>query len=80
MQGVVPHAEIAPLLQQGFVALASDADDPEDEVVEHARKLEDAYMLPFVIFVAPDGSFAGGSSGMVNPKAFQKQLQALRGS
>ena len=77
MQGVVPRPDVAPLLQQHFVALAADADDTEDEVVALAQKLEDAYMLPFVIFTDSDGRFLTGSSGMVNPAAFAKTLQEL---
>lgn len=77
MQGVVPHPEIAPLLQQGFVALASDCDDPEDEVVALAQNLEDAYMLPFVVFADAEGTFLGGSSGAVNPITFKRTLETL---
>ena len=77
MQGVVPHPQIAPLLQQGFVALASDCDDPEEEVIALARNLEDAYMLPFVVFADAEGRFLAGSSGAVNPVAFQRTLQNL---
>jgi hypothetical protein len=77
VQGVVPHPEIAPLLQQGFVAVASDCDDPEDEVAALAENLEDAYMLPFVIFADAQGRFLGGSSGAVNPVRFKRQLEEL---
>ena len=77
MQGVVPHPEIAPLLQRGFVALASDCDDPEDEVIALAQNLEDAYMLPFVVFADAQGNFLGGSSGAVNPVAFKRTLEKL---
>lgn len=77
MQGVIPHPEIAPLLQAGFVAVASDCDDPEDEVIELAQQLEDAYMLPFVLFTDAEGRFLGGSSGMVHPKGFRQQLESF---
>lgn len=77
VQNVVPHPEIAPLLQQGFVALASDCDDPEDEVIALAQNLEDAYMLPFVVFADAQGNFLGGSSGAVNPVAFKRTLETL---
>jgi len=75
----VPHREIAPLLQEGFVALAADCDDPEDEVLELARRLEDAHMLPFVIFADAEGSFLGGSSGAIDPMRFKRTLEELRG-
>ena len=78
MQGVVPHAQIAPLLAQGFVALASDCDDPEEEVIDLARQLGDANMLPFVVFADAQGKFLGGSSGAVNPVSFKRTLETLR--
>ncbi len=77
MQGVVPHPEIAPLLQKGFVALASDCDEPEEQVELLAGHLEDAYMLPFVIFAGPDGRFLDGMSGAVNPLSFKRRLEKL---
>ena len=77
MQGVVPRPEIAPLLQQHFVALASDADDPEEPVLKLAYNLEDAMMLPFVMFADAQGKFLAGSSGFVNPAAFRTTLETL---
>lgn len=77
MQGVVPRADIAPLLQQHFVAVASDADDTEEAVVELAYNLEDAMMLPFVIFADADGRFLAGSSGFVDPATFKNTLEKL---
>ena len=77
MQGAVPHPEIAPLLQQHFVALASDCDDAEYEVEVLAGQLEDAYMLPFVLFADADGRFLGGSSGAINPLYFKRTLEKL---
>jgi len=61
------------------VALASDCDDPEPEVIELAQNLEDAYMLPFVVFVDGEGNFVRGSSGMVNPASFKRTLEELAG-
>ena len=77
MQGVVPRPDVAPLLQQRFVALASDADDPEDEVIQLAHQLEDAMMLPFVFFTDAEGRFLAGSSGFVNPATFKSTLEKL---
>ena len=77
MQGVIPRPDVAALLQQHFVALAADADDSEDEVIELAQRLEDAYMLPFVLFADADGRFLGGSSGMVDPRRFAAQLEEI---
>jgi hypothetical protein len=79
VQGVVPRPEIAALLQRHFVALAADADDTEDEVVDLAQHLEDAMMLPFVLFADAEGRFLGGSSGRVDPRAFAARLEELAG-
>jgi len=77
VQGVVPRPDVAPLLQQHFIALASDADDTEDEVLRLAYNLEDAMMLPFVLFADADGRFLGGSSGSTNPATFKSTLEKL---
>ena len=77
MQGVVPHPEIAPLLQAGFVGLAADCDEPEDEVTRLASRMQDATMLPFVIFTDSQGEFLEGQSGAVNPASFKKTLERL---
>lgn len=80
VQGVVPLPTIAPLLQEHFVALASDADAPEQPVIELAMQLENAMMLPFVFFADADGNFKGGSSGFVDPDQLEVTLQGLVGS
>ena len=77
MQGVVPRPDVAPLLQEHFVALAADADECEQAVVSLAMKLEDAEMLPFVLFADSEGRFLEGSSGAVDPKRFVATLQRL---
>ncbi len=77
MQGVVPRPDIAPKLQEHFVALASDADDPEQPVLDLALELEDAMMLPFVLFADADGEFVGGYSGVVTPPYLIKLLDEL---
>ncbi|HKX46632.1 MAG TPA: thioredoxin family protein, partial [Planctomycetota bacterium] len=66
VQSVVPRPEIAALLTAHFVCLASDCDDPEPEVEALATALEDATMLPFVLFADADGRFLEGSSGAVD--------------
>lgn len=80
MEGVVPHPEIAPVLQQHFVAVAADADAAEDEVVQLAMKLEGAMMLPFVIFTDAEGNFLDGYSGAATPPYFLKTLGRLTGA
>ena len=77
MQSVIPRPDVAPLLQEHFVALAADADDPEPEVTGLAQQVEDAMMLPFVIFASAEGQFLEGSSGLIDPARFVARLEAL---
>ena len=79
MQGAVPHPEIAPLLQEHFVALAADADHPEQEIIALARQLEDAMMLPFVLFADAAGNFLEGYAGTSSPPYLHKILKKLTG-
>lgn len=79
VQNVVPRPDVAPILQQHFVALASDADDTEPAVEEIAMNLEDATMLPFVLFVDADGRFLDGFSGAVNPVLFASTCKRIAG-
>jgi len=72
----VPRPDIGPVLQEGFVVLAADCDDPEEEVVELAQKIEDAYMLPFVIVADSEGNYLGGASGMQTPEGLRALLGA----
>lgn len=80
VQSIVPRPDVAPLLQQHFVAVASDADDTERAVEEVAMELEDATMLPFVLFVDADGKFLDGFSGAVNPALFAATLKRISGA
>lgn len=77
VQAVVPRPDIAPILSRHFVALAADADECEPEVLALAAKLEDAEMLPFVLFADSQGRFLEGSSGAVDPRRFLETLQRL---
>ncbi|MFM7280327.1 MAG: thioredoxin family protein [Planctomycetia bacterium] len=72
---VIPRPDIAPLLQQNFVALASDCDECEDEVMALAAQIEDAYMLPFVILADAHGKFLAGTSGVVAPASLKALLE-----
>ncbi|MHC4379308.1 MAG: thioredoxin family protein, partial [Planctomycetota bacterium] len=49
VQNVLTRPEIHELVHDHYVVLASDCDEPEDEVFDLAHKLEDAMMLPFVL-------------------------------
>ena len=73
----MPRPDVAPKLQAHFVALAADADDPEQEVLDLALQLEDAMMLPFVLFADAEGGFLGGYSGVVTPPYLVKTLDEL---
>lgn len=79
VQSVVPRPDVAALLREHFIALAADADESEDEVLELAGHLEDAYMLPFVMFTDSNGTFLHGSSGPVNPISFPDVLRKVVG-
>jgi len=76
----VPRPEVAAILQEHFVALSADADDTEVEVEDLAMNLEDAMMLPFVLFADADGNFLEGSSGAQNPVAFVAALKRVAGA
>jgi thioredoxin-related protein len=78
VESVVTQASVAKLLQERFVAVASDIDDPEPAVLDLAMEnLPDAMMLPFVLFTDADGNFLAGGHGAVNPSSFAKRLQEL---
>jgi len=76
----VPRPDVAPLLQDHFVALAADADDTERAVEKLAMNLEDAMMLPFVLFADADGNFVDGFSGNVNPALFAATCKRIAGT
>ena len=75
VQGVVPHAQVAPILQKQFVALAADCDDPEDAVSALSEQLPDAMMLPFAIFTDAQGRFLLGSEGVQSASSFKLLLE-----
>jgi len=79
VESVVRMPDVAPSLKNGFVALSSDCDAPEAAVMDLAMNhLQDAMMLPFVMFTDADGNFLAGSHGAVDPTAFKETLAALR--
>ncbi len=59
------------------MAVASDCDEPEPEVIEIAQQLEDAMMLPFVLFTDANGKYIDGYSGVVTPPYLIKKLTEL---
>ncbi|MDG1984314.1 MAG: hypothetical protein P8M11_07095 [Planctomycetota bacterium] len=80
MEAVIPRPDVAPMLQAGFVALASDCDEPEDEVIALAQQVEDAMMLPFILFADAEGNYIDGYSGVVTPPYLIKKLNEHSGS
>lgn len=77
MEGVFPRPDVAPVLAANFVGLAADADSAEEEVLQLAMRLENAMMLPFVIFVDAEGEFLDGYSGAVTPPYLLKTVNKL---
>lgn len=75
MQAVLPRPDVAPLLQEHFVALAADPDETEPEVHELLSRLRNASMLPIVLFADAEGRFLGGASGEVTPARLQELLR-----
>jgi hypothetical protein len=75
VQAVLPRPDVAPLLQQHYVALAADADLPETEVHRLLFKLQNASMLPIVILADADGQFLGGLSGVSDPARIRALLE-----
>lgn len=78
MEGLLPSPTIRPLASEHFVGLAADADAPEPPIIELASThLADAMMLPLVMFLDSDGSYLGGTHGMVPPDALKAALTDL---
>ncbi len=75
MQGLIPRPELAGVLQQHCIALASDCDDPEDAVIELVEHIEDAAMLPFVVFADAQGRYLAGHSGAQTPAMLKALLE-----
>ena len=75
MQAVLPRPDVAPLLQQHYVALAADADLPEPEVHRLLFKLKSASMLPIVILADAEGRFLDGLSGVADPARVRALLE-----
>ncbi|MCB9897688.1 MAG: thioredoxin family protein [Planctomycetes bacterium] len=80
VSAIVPQPAPSRMLKEHFVALASDADDPEPEIIELVSEhLADGMMLPFVLFVDADGRFLGGSHGALRPDVFLSMLESAAG-
>lgn len=77
MEAVIPRPDVAPLLQEHFVALAANADADDDAILALASRLEGAMMLPFVMFADAEGQFLDGYSGAASPPYLIKTLNKL---
>ena len=78
VQAIVPQASVAKLLRAHFVGYASDADDPEQPVIDLCMEhMADAMMLPFVLFTDAQGRFLAGGQGAVHPTRFEQTLEEL---
>jgi len=77
VEAVIPRPDVADLLQNNFVALAADADGEDAAVWALANQLEDAMMLPFVIFTDPEGQFLEGYSGSNSAPYLLKTMNRL---
>ena len=75
MEGVIPRPDVAPMLQNGFIALAADADADDPDILQVAMQVPDAMMLPFVIITDADGTYLDGYSGVVTPPYLKKTLE-----
>lgn len=75
MQAVLPRPDVAPLLQEHYVALSADADLPETEVHRLLFKLKNASMLPIVILADSKGQFLDGLAGASDPARIKALLE-----
>ena len=73
----MPRPDIAPLLQERFVALAGDVDQPEPEMNQLMSELKNATMLPFVVLADAEGKFLDGSAGAVQPERLKTMLEGV---
>lgn len=75
VQAILPRPDVAPLLQERFVALAGDVDDPEPAVHRLVFRIPNATILPFVLVADPDGNYLAGAAGPQEPAAFRALLE-----
>ena len=77
MQGAIPHPKVATRLAAHFVGVAADADGDDQRVLALAMKIEDASMLPFVIFTDDQGKFQTGYAGVGTAPRMVRALDDL---
>ena len=76
MQAVLPRPDVAPLLQEHFVAVAADPDEPDPEAHALLFELPNATMLPIVVLADARGAFIDGGAGAFDPERLKAMLQA----
>ena len=80
MQAVLPRPDVAPRLQEGYVVLAADADEPDPDVHKLLFKLKNASMLPIVLVADAEGNFLAGGAGGIDAKRLNGILDEAEGS
>jgi hypothetical protein len=68
---------VAARLGAHFVGVAADADGADPRILKLAMQLEDAAMLPFVIFTDESGAFKTGYSGVGTAPRLVRALDDL---
>lgn len=75
VEGVMTHSKIKPELENKFVLLAADCDNPEEEVRKiGAHHMASARSLPFIMYLNSKGDFVFGTQGGRDPHTFQHDL------
>jgi len=74
VQALVPRPDLAPRLQERFVALAADVDGDEPEIDALLEELGGASMLPIVLFATPAGRLLSGRAGSQTPEGLNQLL------
>ena len=78
MEGIIPQASVAALLNEHFVCLASDCDRPEAEIrAIGARHMAYARALPFCLYLNSEGEFVRGTQGGVSVYSFREDLERV---
>lgn len=64
VEALLPAPDVRAEIDQHFVLLASDCDDPEQEIVRiGAEHMSHARSLPFVLYLNGEGEFVFGTQG-----------------
>jgi uncharacterized protein YyaL (SSP411 family) len=73
---LIPDPDCAPLLQEHFVCLSVDVENPDSELMEiGTQHMPYATMLPFCFYLNPEGAFLHGSTGRLDKQVFTADLR-----